>query len=207
MISDQHKRSTSSETIRSARGALTRHIFTIGLLTISSLAFAEDRLLDIPPTENKPIEIQFGTTPGESVATKQVAFAYHASAPRWLHANRLEFGLGAISQAEESRLFLSLGPVWRWTPPTVDKRWFIDFGFSPTVLGGAKFNGKDLGGNLHFTSSLAIGRKFGTRSASTVSLRVQHMSNGGLNSTNPGVDMIGLNFTYRPESYTRRQVR
>lgn len=125
---------------------------------------------------------------------------FYAPAPRWLNANGLEFGFGAISRGEQSRAFISLGPVWRWLPSGVDKRWFVDLGLSPTVLGGAKFAGKDLGGNLHLTSSLAIGRHFGSRSASTASLRIQHMSKLGLYSTNPGIDMIGLIFTYRPNS-------
>ncbi len=187
--------------------AVMRSCLAIGLLLMSSFAFAEDPLLDLTLTDNVPIEIRYGWSRGESVAINQAGFAFHAAAPRWLHANRLEFGLGAISRGEQSRPFLSLGPVWRWVPSSVEKRWFIDFGLSPTVLGGAKFDGKDLGGNLHFTSSLGIGRHFGARSASTVSLRIQQMSNLGLNSTNPGVTMIGLSFTYRPNNRGYRASR
>jgi hypothetical protein len=201
------KQSIPSERLKSAMVAVMRNILSIGLLLMSSLAFAEDRLPDLTVAEIIPMEIRYGWSRGESVAINQAGFAFHAAAPRWLHANRLEFGLGAISRGEQSRPFLSLGPVWRWVPSSVEKRWFIDFGLSPTVLGGAKFDGKDLGGNLHFTSSLAIGRHFGARSASTVSLRIQQMSNLGLNSTNPGVTMIGLSFTYRPNNRGQRASR
>ena len=186
---------------------MMRNFLTMGLLLMSSFAFAEDRPLDLTVTENIPMEIRYGSTLGESVAINQASFAFHAAAPLWLHANRLEFGIGAISRGEQSRPFLSLGPVWRWAPSGVDKRWFIDFGLSPTVLFGAKFDGKDLGGNLHLTSSLAVGRHFGARSVSTVSLRIQHMSNLGLNSTNPGVGMIALSFTYRPNNRGHRAGR
>ena len=193
--------------LKSAMVAMMRNLLVTGLLLMSSLAFAGDRLPNLTMTENIPMEIRYGWSRGESVAINQAGFALHAAAPRWLHANRLEFGFGALSRGEQSRPFLSLGPVWRWVPSSVEKRWFIDFGLSPTVLGGAKFDGKDLGGNLHFTSSLAIARHFGARSASTVSLRFQHLSNLGLNSTNPGVDMIGLSFTYRPKSREYRAGR
>ena len=207
MIRFHRRQSTRSEMLKSAMVAMMRNFLVTGLLLMSSLAFAEDRLLDLTVTENIPMEIRYGWSRGESVAINQAGFALHAAAPRWLHASRLKFGFGALSRGEQSRPFLSLGPVWRWVPSSVEKRWFIDFGLSPTVLGGAKFDGKDLGGNLHFTSSLAIGRHFGARSASTVSLRIQQMSNLGLNSTNPGVSMIGLSFTYRPNNRGYRASR
>ncbi len=207
MIRFHRRQSTRSEMLQSAMVAMMRNFLVTGLLLMSSLAFAGDRLPNLTMTENIPMEIRYGWSRGESVAINQAGFALHAAAPRWLHANRLEFGFGALSRGEQSRPFLSLGPVWRWVPSSVEKRWFIDFGLSPTVLGGAKFDGKDLGGNLHFTSSLAIGRHFGARSASTVSLRIQQMSNLGLNSTNPGVSMIGLSFTYRPNNRGYRASR
>lgn len=196
----QRKQSIQSEGLISAKVAMMRNFLSIGLLLMSSLAFAEDRLLDLAITENIPMEIRYGWSRGEPVAINQTGFTFHAAAPRWLHANHLEFGLGALSRGEQSRPFVSLGPVWRWEPSGVEKRWFIDLGLSPTVLAGAEFDGKDLGGNLHLTSSLAIGRHFGARSASTISLRIQRLSNLGLGNTNPGVDMIGISFTYRPNN-------
>ena len=135
MTSGQHKRSRQYKRICSAREGLKACVVTIALLMISSVTFAESQLLDVPPTASRPVEVRFGTTDGESVTTKQVAFLFHRPAPRWLHADRLEFGVGAISQAEESRPFVSLGPVWRWIPAAENNRWFVEFGLSPTVLG------------------------------------------------------------------------
>ena len=89
---------------------------------------------------------------------------------------------------------MSLGPVWRI--PVNYSSLFIELGISPTLLGGSTFNGRDLGGNFHFTSSATIGKTFGARDAVSLSLRIQHMSNGSIKSTNPGMDMIGLNFTF-----------
>ena len=89
---------------------------------------------------------------------------------------------------------MSLGPVWRL--PINNRLPYVELGFSPTLLTGSSLNGRDLGGNFHFTSSISIGATFGTRQNISLALRVQHMSNGGLSSTNPGLDTIGLNFAF-----------
>ena len=36
----------------------------------------------------------------------------------------------------------------------------------------------------------------GARENTSIALRIQHTSNGGLNSANPGLDMIGFNFVF-----------
>ncbi len=89
---------------------------------------------------------------------------------------------------------MSFGPVWR--QPINSRFLFVELGFSPTVIAGSSFNGRDLGGNFHFTSSASIGATFGAREISSIALRIQHTSNAGLNNTNPGLDMIGLNFNF-----------
>jgi hypothetical protein len=108
---------------------------------------------------------------------------------------RTEFAAGVISGHGDTRPFASVGPVWRLNGD--EQPLFVDFGFSPTLLGGSTLGNQDLGGNLHFTSSLAIGREFGQRQQFLASLRIQHLSNGGLNSTNPGLDSIGVGFSGR----------
>ena len=127
--------------------------------------------------------------------TWQQAVAFRLRPPRRLRARRLELAIGAISTSEEIRPFVSLGPVWRL--PIRSQTVFFELGFSPTLVGGSRFNGRDLGGNFHFTSSIALGANLGARKNFSVSLRMQHTSNGGLNSTNPGMDMIGLNIAFK----------
>ncbi len=126
--------------------------------------------------------------------TWQFAVAFKMRPPRRLRANRLELAMGTLSTSQENRLFLSLGPVWRL--PLNSHSLFVELGISPTLISGSSFNGRDMGGNFHFTSSAAVGATFGARDALSLSLRIQHMSNGGLNSANPGMDMIGLNITF-----------
>jgi len=129
--------------------------------------------------------------------TWQSAATFHLRAPRRIRAKRLELAVGTVSASNETRPFVSFGPVWKI--PTTDRRLFLELGSSPTLFAGSTFNNRDLGGNLRFTSSVTIGTTFGARDASSISLRIQHTSNGGLNNANPGMDMIGINFAFNFE--------
>ena len=122
--------------------------------------------------------------------TYQLAAAYRLRAPRPLRAHHLELAAGVISSSGASRPFFSLGPVWRF--PIGGGRHYVDFGFSPTFLTGTEAADRNLGGHVHFTSSLALGMRFGLLDAYSLRLRVQHTSNGGLNDNNPGLDLIGF---------------
>ena len=126
--------------------------------------------------------------------TWQSAVAFSMRPPRRLRARRLELAIGTLSTSKEIRFFVSVGPVWRL--PINSRSLFVELGFSPTLISGSSFNGRDMGGNFHFISSAALRATFGARHSVALSLRIQHMSNGGLNSTNPGMDMIGLNITF-----------
>lgn len=121
----------------------------------------------------------------------QFAMAIELPAPVILLADRTELAFGALYAADGDEIFLAIGPVWRM--PVFDRRLFVDVGIAPTWISGSTLNGRDLGGNLHFTSSISLGKQIGHKTF--VSLRVQHMSNGGLSATNPGMDMVGLEFS------------
>lgn len=130
---------------------------------------------------------------GKFSDTSEFAAEYRFDAPRVFRANRLELAVGALSDGEVSRPFVSFGPAWRWNFAT---RSYLDFGFSPTFLSDATVDDRSLGGHLHFTSSLSIGRHFGRYDEFSLALRVQHVSNGGLDERNPGIDVAGLRFAW-----------
>lgn len=123
----------------------------------------------------------------------QYGAIYKLRPPRRLRARYLELAIGALSSQTETRPFVSLGPAWDFRSRSQAS--FLEFGISLAVLGGSTLAGRDLGGNVHFTSSVALGTRFGRERAYELALRIQHTSNGGLNGTNPGLDAIGLNFT------------
>ena len=141
-----------------------------------------------------PIDYRLATASDKFSGTVQFAMAFKFRPPRRLRAKRMELAVGAIATSQESRLFVSIGPVWHL--PIANRATFFEFGISPTFIGGSSFNQRDLGGNFHFTSFAAVGASFGKRDEFSLSLRVQHISNGGLSSTNPGMDMIGINVAF-----------
>ena len=180
----------SDTQIRSIRNSKALHtvVFVIAMISFT-LHGANVRAANLGTTEYR-----VATASKKFEDTSQFAVAFRMRPPRRLRARHLELAVGAISTSQETRAFVSLGPVWRL--PINHRLPYVELGFSPTLLTGSSLNGRDLGGNFHFTSSISIGATFGTRQNISVALRVQHTSNGGLSSTNPGLDMIGLNFAF-----------
>lgn len=114
---------------------------------------------------------------------------------------RLTLEVGEFDTDLEDRLFGSFGPALRidndrWRIPV-----FVDLGISPTVIDGSEFGDRNLGSSLNFTSYVALGMRFGRQKDHSVSFRFQHISNGGINSTNPGVDMFGFDFVFWARSH------
>lgn len=166
-------------------------IFKIGATALMLTAAAAPSVSSAAPAFfPNDVRIVSGLSSAEN--TYQLAATYRLRAPRPLRADHLEVAVGVISSAGRQRPFFSVGPVWRF--PIASGRQYLDFGFSPTALSGTRIDDRDLGGHLHFTSSVAFGMRFGPVDAYSLRLRVQHTSNGGLNSNNPGLDLIGLDF-------------
>ena len=168
--------------------ALHTVIFVVAMMSFT-MNSANARAATVVPSDFRVVAAS-----GKFDNTTQFAFAFRTRPPRRLRAAHLELAIGAITTTQESRAFVSFGPVWRL--PIYSRSLFVELGFSPTLIAGSSFNGRDLGGNFHFTSSANIGATFGARENISIALRIQHTSNGGLNSTNPGLDMIGLDFVF-----------
>ena len=170
--------------LTSMRAATHRSWLFVGLLMTG--------LTNVAAAEWPPAEYRVSTGVGEFTHASQAAVAFRLRSPQLLKVNHLEFAVGTFTTEDDSTWFASFGPVWRFSKPY--NRTYFEFGLSPTVLNDPGFAGHDLGGKFHFTSSATVGFRFNERAA--VALRLQHTSNGGLNGTNPGLDMLGLNFTY-----------
>lgn len=173
-----------------------RHLLPI----LGFLAFSISSLIAAPPAQAQllsdlPSNYRLSFAGGSFESAAQFAYAYNFQGVNRLRAHHWEFAVGVITSTDNSRPFVSLGPVWRM--PLRNKNLFMEFGFSPTIIGGSNFDSTDLGGNLHFTSSISLGGNFGKNRSSNLSLRLQHISNGGLNDTNPGLDLIGISFTHQ----------
>lgn len=167
--------------------------YLIPVILLISLSAANANAAAFEPTEYRISE-----STKKFNDTWQFAMAFRLPSPQRLRANHIELAVGSLSDSSNMRAFISLGPVWHL--PIRGDSLFARIGFSPTLVSGSTFESRDLGGNLHFTSSIAIGAAFGRNDSIAVSLRLQHTSNGGLNRTNPGLDMIGLSFVHNFDS-------
>ena len=124
----------------------------------------------------------------------QLEAAWDFRAPRRLRARRLELAAGIIDTPDDTRGFVSLGPVWRFAANA--DRAYVELGLAPTLLTGSTIGEHDMGGVLHFTSSAEVGITLGRQGRAHLALRIKHTSNGGLHGTNPGMDVIGLSLSY-----------
>lgn len=109
---------------------------------------------------------------------------------------RIMVEAGRFELGSQHRAFASFGPTLRFASDGLQVPLFIDAGFSPTVIDGSIYDGKDFGTSLNFTSHIALGARLGRSNSQLLRLRFQHISNGGINDDNPGVNMIGLDFSF-----------
>ncbi len=108
---------------------------------------------------------------------------------------RLTLEGGRYESGGDDRLFASFGPALRLSNPRWRLPLVVDAGISPTFIDGSEYQGREFGTSVNFASHLALGLEFGERNRYRVDLRFQHISNGGLNDDNPGVNMFGLGFS------------
>ncbi len=111
--------------------------------------------------------------------------------------SRLDFSAGWLERGSNASAFVSAGPSYRWHMNNSDQsKWFVDFGVHPTFISQSRLEGKNLGGEVFFTSHLGFGAYLDRQRKISLLLRYQHTSNAGLDDRNPGVDMLGLTFSY-----------
>lgn len=157
------------------------------LVLIASLFAA----VDADASERLP-DLRFGTAYQGKFDADIYTAAWQVGAPAWSRAHRLELAAGVITSRAASRPFGFIGPVWRIASRR--RASFFEFSFGPTLIGGSTIDGRELGGNLHFRSALALGL-FAGRTIE-ISMRIEHVSNGGLRDDNPGLDAVGIGFAF-----------
>ncbi|HLP78440.1 MAG TPA: acyloxyacyl hydrolase [Candidatus Paceibacterota bacterium] len=112
----------------------------------------------------------------------------------WRIAAHAEFSAGWLHGEGEEAAIGTAGPVaslsWKDFPVT------LDAGSSPTLLSKYRFGPKDYGLPFQFTTHIGVNWKFADHFSA--GYRYQHMSNAGLGSPNPGLNlhMLGLNYHF-----------
>jgi len=136
---------------------------------------------------------------GSSTDIEIVAFSKHGRKLTRFGRPKMEFALGLLHSDSDSRGFVSAGPVWQHLRFSRYGVFINELSFVPTVLSSGKFDNRDMGGILQFTTGLGVGWKPRLQSPLYVGLRVQHISNGSIHQHNPGMDSLGLELVWIPE--------
>ena len=113
---------------------------------------------------------------------------------RWM-PRTLDITAGAFLASDKTATYVSFGPSWQQNFMRRNGReWFVDYGLHPTLISRTSFDGTRIGGSFHFTSHIGIGAYLTRDRQTSLALRYQHTSNGGLRSRNPGIDMLAVVF-------------
>lgn len=105
---------------------------------------------------------------------------------------RIEAGGGRGNGIE----YVHVGPVWQYRPELLWRGAYVEIGTALTRLSNERVDGRELGGRWHLTSHLALGHRFANRRRWHLALRLQHASNAGTRSVNPGLDVSMLQLGY-----------
>jgi hypothetical protein len=89
-------------------------------------------------------------------------------------------------------------PVLRIYPASWGGRWFVEGGIGVNLLLPVyRSSDKRFSTSFNFGDHLAVGRRFGQQAEHELSLRLQHFSNAGIKSPNPGEDFVQLRYSRR----------
>ncbi|MBP6019954.1 MAG: acyloxyacyl hydrolase [Burkholderiaceae bacterium] len=92
----------------------------------------------------------------------------------------------------ESMGQVSAIPMLRWWPTD---GFYVELGSGPTVMSRSEFAGRDLGTRFQFGSHLGTGLLI--KKVHRIGIRYSHYSNANLKKPNPGLDLLGLTYTYQ----------
>jgi len=110
----------------------------------------------------------------------------------WRLQPRVDASAGWLNNRQDGAFIGTVGPLLEVRPGKCP--FALEGGFSPTLLSRYRFGGADFGGRLQFTTQ--IGLRWYLTDRLAVGLRFQHMSNGGLESPNPGLNFEMLELSY-----------
>lgn len=96
--------------------------------------------------------------------------------------------MGAVEFDDDSDVYVGLGVSALWN---VSENWFFEGSFAPGYYDEGS-DGKDLGGNLQFRSLVGFGYRISQNAR--LSIAIDHLSNAGIEDTNPGRDAVHLRY-------------
>ncbi len=130
---------------------------------------------------------------GEFAADHRLPWAWQLG-NGWMLATELQAAIGGIGDDVHIATIASFGPSLRLSVDQIPVS--LVGGCSPTVIGRNRMGGEDLGTAFQFTSH--IGLSWHITEHLQAGYRFQHMSNAGLSTHNPGVNlhMVGVSWRF-----------
>ena len=110
----------------------------------------------------------------------------------WDIGTRLVGVVGVLTADGDYGALVNLGPG---LDIAHDSGFTIGVGVLPTLISESEYGREDLGGSFHFTSYVGLSYTFAEHFA--LGYRWSHMSNAGISSPNPGLNMHMLVLGYR----------
>lgn len=122
---------------------------------------------------------------GSNAATFQIE--YHSDPlVSLLNADLAAFGVFETDDDEDVYLGAGVSAIW-----ALRQDWFVEASLAAGYYDSAD-DGVDLGGNLQFRSLFGLGYRFNARDS--ISLAIDHLSNAGLEDTNPGRNAVLIRY-------------
>ena len=110
----------------------------------------------------------------------------------WILGTHLELNAGVLDGGGDTAFIGSMGPGLNLK--TFESRLAIWGGINPTLISKDTFGDEDFGGSFQFTSHIGI--SFRPIRPLSIGYRFQHMSNAGIYSHNPGLNLHMLELAY-----------
>jgi lipid A 3-O-deacylase len=99
------------------------------------------------------------------------------------------------ADSDEGVMQFGLTPAVRVERSSPDSRWFLEAGIGANIITPIyRYRNKRFSTAFNFGDHLAIGRSFGMRRDHELTVRIQHFSNGGIKSPNPGENFVQIRY-------------
>ncbi|MGI9319102.1 MAG: acyloxyacyl hydrolase [bacterium] len=180
-------------------GVLTSGFRVIVLISLLALLVPTARGQDLKWSE---VGARFGfggTVHGENfhqlelVTVSQLPWVWQLDND-WILDSRINASAGVLHHdGGDSAVIVTLGPGLALVSPS--RQYAIETGINPTLVSKHEFDDADFGGSVQFTSFIGLRSRIDERFTAT--FRIQHMSNAGIYSHNPGLDQVMLGVNYR----------
>jgi lipid A 3-O-deacylase len=123
------------------------------------------------------------------LATGRVTGYWEGSVSRWSYADQSKATwLGK----------LAVTPVFRYRPNNGDSPWFGEAAIGLTLTTTLyATDRKSFSTRFNFGDHIAIGRNFGEDGRYELALRIEHLSNAGIQQPNPGENFVQVRLSYR----------